>query len=401
MSHPNREFDRAAWDARVAAARRYAEGNWDRIIRNLAPQLGNVIDAGGKHTSCPHPSHNNQRHGDAMRTYRDFPATGGMVCNTCGFFKDGWAVLRWIHNWTFGETVKAIEGCFSGGQIPAPRPPDPKEIARKAVERAEEDARISARLAALWKGVIPLNQPGADRARLYLESRGISDLMLPVPDIGLHPCLEYFHSKDTKSKPELVGRYPALVYIIRTADGRIGSMQRIYLDPQGNGKVKLPEGMDAKKMMPRRSDRPISGGAYWLDDPLLPVAQVGEGLETAWSARLLTGLPTAVASSDTLLAQMQFPANIKFVAIWADNDPAGIRHADMLIERLREEGRRAIKIVPTYDLGRETIDWNDALQAFGLEGLRSQSFYTRFFASLRQRLSKEGYGPEVLRHVAR
>lgn len=138
-----------------------------------------------------------------------------------------------------------------------------------------------------------------------------------------------------------------------------------------------------------------------MDDPVLPVAQVAEGLETAWSARLLTGLPTAVASSDTLLAQMQFPENVKFVAIWADSDPGGIKHADMLLERLREEGRRAIKIVPTYNLGRDKIDWNDALQHFGLEGLRSQSFYTRFFASLRQRLSDDGYGPEVLRHVAR
>lgn len=401
MSYPKKEFDRAAWDARVEVARRYADGNWDQIIRMLAPQLGSVIDAGGKHTWCPHPGHTHQRHGDAMRTYRNFRETGGMVCNTCGFFKDGWAVLRWFHTWTFGETVRAIESCFTGGQIPAPRPPDPTEAARKAKERAEQDAKISTRLATVWRGVIPIEAPGAELARRYIERRGITNLMLPIPDIGLHPCLEYFHEKDSKSRPELIGRYPALVYIIRTADGRIGSMQRIYLDPAGNGKAKLPEGMDAKKMMPRRSDRPISGGAFWMDDPMLPVAQVAEGLETAWSARLLTGLPTAVASSDTLLAQMQFPANVKFVAIWADNDAAGIKHADMLIERLREEGRRAIKIVPTYDLGREKIDWNDALQAFGLNGLQKQSFYNRFFASLRERLSEEGYGPEVLRHVAR
>ena len=73
-----------------------ANGYWGDITLALAPQLAQASDNIGKHVPCP-------IHGgkDGFRLFKDFKATGGGICNTCGEFTDGYALLQWLNGWDF------------------------------------------------------------------------------------------------------------------------------------------------------------------------------------------------------------------------------------------------------------------------------------------------------------
>ena len=91
----------------VAKVKAEAQGNWDAILRNLAPQLfGNGNPT--KHHLCP-------VHGgkDGFRLFSDYPKSGGCICNTCGGFPDGFATLKWANNWSFRQALEAV-GEFLG-----------------------------------------------------------------------------------------------------------------------------------------------------------------------------------------------------------------------------------------------------------------------------------------------
>ena len=395
------DADRIRWEEKKQRVLRATEGRWRNILSAMAPMLQDVIAKDGKHTWCPNPAHQ-QRHGDAMRTLNNFDETGGMVCNTCGKFKTGINVLMWLYGWSYGKTIHEIDchihgmkGGYRAIQAIAP------------VQRMEEDPAKSERAAQkqklVWEQSVELQSPIALVGRTYLQNRGISDLKLPMPEVRFHPGLEYYSTPERKdAKPKFEGRFPAIVYIIRTPEGKVGTLQRIYLQPDGSGKLQLPDGGDAKKMMTRRAERPLTGGSAWLDAPSLPVMQITEGFENGMSVRLLVdGIPTAVASSDTLLANFRIPDHIHFIAIWGDWDQAGVEHARALEARVREQGRRAVCIFPQYEIpGRHKVDWNDALQHFGVDQLRRQNFYRAYLNGLKEKLTGAGF-THAAEHIGR
>lgn len=70
-----------------------ARNKWDRIIVYSAPELKDAVIFRPTHVPCP-------IHGgkDGLRAFDDFDETGGMVCNTCGPFSDGFKVLKWFYS---------------------------------------------------------------------------------------------------------------------------------------------------------------------------------------------------------------------------------------------------------------------------------------------------------------
>jgi putative DNA primase/helicase len=401
MYQRRREFDEEAkreWKARVDHALRLANGRWDQVIGGLIPDMRRVIDANGKHTRCPNPSHTHQKHGDAMRVFKNFAQSGGLVCNTCGTFGSGVDVLRWWFTWGFGDVIKAIEDFFGERKITTPAVVSPTTSV--AGPSAEEQARIDAgrkqRLEAVWNGSVPLDHPSAAIAVRYLAGRGITPLP-EMPDVRFHPALEYWTSQEGSDRKVLLGRFPAIVYVIRTKEGHAGTLQRLWLKADGSGKANLDP---PKMMMPRRSDREISGGACHMIRDVGYVLNVAEGFETALSVWLLTGLPTWPCANAPLLENFVPPTTVKFAAVWADYDAAGLKSAELLVERLRARGIRAVVIAPHYPMrGRTKYDWNDALQDIGLVALRKQSFYRSFFAGLESKFRESGLPLEELRHA--
>ena len=86
------------WDK----ARNLSNGRWGSILGSLAAQLSPALDAGGRrHVPCP-------VHGgtDGFRFFQNFEESGRAICNTCGHFHDGFAVLQWANGWSSREVLE-------------------------------------------------------------------------------------------------------------------------------------------------------------------------------------------------------------------------------------------------------------------------------------------------------
>ena len=107
-----------------------AAGRWASIVTSLAPHLGQAVERTPNHVPCP-------VHGgiDGFRLFRDFDATGGGVCNTCGIHHDGYTLLMWANGWDFLTTHRAIHDMLlgSGEKYYAPLP------AKKVCVKKEEN----------------------------------------------------------------------------------------------------------------------------------------------------------------------------------------------------------------------------------------------------------------------
>lgn len=111
--------------AEVKAA---ARGRWENICRELAPTLCEALDRRGHHVACP-------VHGgaDGFRLFKDFDESGGGICNTCGTFSDGLALISWANGWSFSTTVQSVARVL-GLTAPSGRGCGPVEAPKKKVE---------------------------------------------------------------------------------------------------------------------------------------------------------------------------------------------------------------------------------------------------------------------------
>ena len=87
----------------VNEVRGAAEGRWPEICAMLAPQLAPAMERIGTHVPCP--VHGGQ---DGFRLFKDFPKSGGGICNTCGAKPDGFELIAWVNGWSFSQTVNAV-----------------------------------------------------------------------------------------------------------------------------------------------------------------------------------------------------------------------------------------------------------------------------------------------------
>lgn len=94
----------------VSVVREAARGRWAEIFSRLASQLKQAQAVAGRHVPCP-------VHGgkDGFRLFPDYAVSGSAVCNSCGIFRDGFAVLQWLHGWSFKEALEAVAGVLMLG----------------------------------------------------------------------------------------------------------------------------------------------------------------------------------------------------------------------------------------------------------------------------------------------
>lgn len=165
------------------------------------------------------------------------------------------------------------------------------QAARKA-RRAADDARVAAlktqTALGLWKAARPA---AGTPVETYLRARGITGPVLDraLGQLRYHP--EAFHSAEGKA----VRTAPAMIGLVMTPAGPTGGVHVTYLAADGRRRADL----DPSKMMWGAQGRDGSPGGVWLtrpDDggPLI----VGEGIETALSAAILTtdGVARVVAA---------------------------------------------------------------------------------------------------------
>ena len=101
-------------------------------------------------------------------------------------------------------------------------------------------------------------------------------------------------------------------------------------------------------------------GGVWLT----PVEKIGEqlavaeGIETALSVLQITNLPTVAALSAAGMRSLRWPPQVRRLWIAADNDEAGLKAAEVLLERALRAGLQAHIKVPAC--GKN--DFNDLLR---------------------------------------
>jgi len=320
-----------------------ANGYWSAIALALAPQLKQACEKMGKHVPCP-------IHGgkDGFRLFKDFEATGGGICNTCGEFTDGYALLQWLNSWDFSSTLKAVSGYLN--VHPANTPNQKRSIPSKPVQTINLNNlhKITATLNSCQR----MNWPLAK----YLKSRGLGALQGHVPkDILAIDQLPYW--EQVNGTYINLGDYPAMIGVIRNLAGDVVTLHRTYLKPTGRkANVANP-----KKLMPPPESGASTGCAIQLFEPTEDLA-ITEGIETALAVHLSTGLPVWAAISSTMLEQIQIPDSVKNVFIMADQDRSGVglKAAVALAKRIAHKHVTKV-IVPDEIIpdNAKSIDWLD------------------------------------------
>jgi putative DNA primase/helicase len=176
----------------------------------------------------------------------------------------------------------------------------------------------------------------------YLRSRGYTG---KIPDsIRYYPSLKHTPS----------GNYfPAMIAAVTLFPSyEIVAIHRTYLKSDGTVKADV----EPNKMMIGRA----KGGAVMFGEREGMLLHVAEGIETALSIFLATGLPTLAALSASNMSNICLPSvqDVPFLFIDADNDEAGIKAAIKLGDREDAVGRTVmVAITDTAD-----SDFNDLLR---------------------------------------
>jgi hypothetical protein len=293
---------------------------------------------------------------DGFRVFRDVAHTGGGICNSCGAFADGFALLRWLTGWTFPVALEAV-----GVSLGLTERPDRQPIRSVGVDPVVKTERSVAvcrqALCSTWIASLAPTDPAAWPLWRYLEHRGVGSSLawLDPRVVRFHPHLAYYENGRT------TGHYPAMLARVSDPHGKAVTLHRTYLHRNGAWKATVPS---PKKLMPPVAS--MTGGAIHLASVDTEMG-VAEGIETALAARCLSGQPVWAAVSATLLEKFEPPAGVRQVTIWADRDRSetGEKAAVTLQERLRRSGVEAHIQLPNRAIlnGRKGVDWADVLQS--------------------------------------
>jgi phage/plasmid primase-like uncharacterized protein len=330
--------------------RPHTSGRWLWLIEQLAPALSESVAKLPRHVSCPVHGGN-----DGFRLYKNANDTGGGICNTCGAYPDGFALLSWVNGWTLPDTLNAVAVCLGldNGTSEVKPPAKHQTSSSNPANKPNQDKRKREALRAAWAGLIPLSDDRAEIARNYLVNRGLGDCLNQLPDdLFFHAGLSYWH--DGKD----YGLHPALVAVVRGKQGEPVTLHRTYLDASGQ-KANLPT---VKKLMSPVLPGSSRGGAIRLFENGTELI-LAEGIETALALNLALKKPCWACVSAGGLESVQLPNKVKRLIIGADNDEnrAGQNAAYELANRLLKDSvRREVKIIIPDEPDTDWLDvFND------------------------------------------
>jgi putative DNA primase/helicase len=328
-----------------------AKGRWISILGALCPELETHLAKPGRHGACP--VHGGQ---DGFRLFRDVEVSGGGICNSCGARPDGFALLMWLRGWDFPTALAAVAQTLDGVSMTTSLPARPRVPSTGVYRPILSDDRIRKLLRDTWNAGSPWNAPESSLLRTYLRNRGLTPEVFrgPLP-LRFHPSLSY------REEGTCLGRYPAMLALMSSADGQPATIHRTFLTLDGQ-KAPVPS---PKKLMPHASGRPLVGGVVRLGWSGSCVG-IAEGIETALAVRQAIGMTIWAALSCTFLERFQPPYGTEHVVIWSDWDKngAGQRAAEALKDRLESSGIKVLVLLPP-EIG---MDWLDVLNRWGFKG---------------------------------
>lgn len=204
-----------------------------------------------------------------------------------------------------------------------------KEAMEIATERAEGMALANRdkdrrRCQAMFLGAQPL-EPGTPGWRYLTEARGIAlDQLARIPwAVRSHPGMRHVETDRT---------VPCLISAMLFEDGSFGAVHRIFLEPDGSSKLRVPDpAIATKKIWPKGwhgAFIPISRGETGLSPReavkkgLTDENAFAEGVEDAFTVALLTPewRVSAVGASANF-AHIEPPPSARAVVAIRDRDP--------------------------------------------------------------------------------
>lgn len=284
-----------------------AKGKWKMILQHFDIPA-DVLDH--KHHPCPV----NGMGTDRFR-FSDDNGSGDYFCACSQGGRGGFGILECKTERSFADLAREVDSIIGNTH-------DGKKI--------DKPPRFAERLRDV---AVKARRSG------YLESRGLE----------IAPGLRFAHKVEYFDDGNVVGTYPAMLGPV-TRRGSWQTFHVTYLD--GGRKADVPS---VRKILP-------GGAIVGAGIELYPAAEemgIAEGIESAISAKMLTGIPVHAAMNAGNMAKWDAPKIAKRVHIFADNDAnfAGHAAAWTLAHRLACRGVEAMVRMPD-DVGK---DWNDIL----------------------------------------
>lgn len=231
-----------------------------------------------------------------------------------------------------------------------------------SAEKAHFNSELARAIRTRWLEAAPFDASDSEQKplQLYLQRRAIADV-----DESLLKDLRFERKFfDYESRQW----HPAMLTAVRDVSGQLVTLHRTLLTADGSkADVNVP-----KRLMRLPDDRTINGCAIRFGE-LHDVLALAEGIETAISVVVATGLPCWACICAHGLEVVEIPDSVREVMIFADKDRSqtGIRAALSLQARLTAQGI-AVRIVMIQEEIPETskgIDFNDLLCRRGKTGI--------------------------------
>ena len=299
-----------------------AIGHWPHILSALGIDARHLTN---RHGPCPACG------GQDRFRFDDKNGRGTWYCSQCGA-GDGFGLIQRVFGWSFGEAARQVDRVVGATAMVLTVPIRP--------HRNEEDkVRV---LTQIWQTSQSVSRD--DPVWQYLNLVRHLDIDVVPADLRFHPALRYIDDDGRD-----IGRYPAMLALMRYPDGTVASVHRTYLNEDGK-KASVPE---VKKVMP---GKPLKAASVRLGTAGRHIG-IAEGIETALAASRRFGVPVWAATNAELMKGWMPPAGVERVSIFGDNDASytGQAAAYALAQRLVREGCAVEIHVP----GQEGKDWAD------------------------------------------
>lgn len=233
-----------------------------------------------------------------------------------------------------------------------------------SAEKAQLNGQLAGAIRSRWLNALRFDasDPEQKPLQLYLKRRAIAD----VEESFMKDLRFERRFFDCESRQW----HPAMVAAVRDVSGQLVTLHRTLLTGDGHkADVNVP-----KRLMRLPDDRTINGCAIRFGEPH-EVLALAEGIETALSVVVATGLPCWACICAHGLEAVEIPDGVREVLIFADKDRSltGERAAQVLAERLKGHGvtTRVVTIRDEIPETEKGIDFNDLLCRYGKQKLLS------------------------------
>ena len=328
-------------------------GHWLSAFSTLAPCLDHAVERLGRNVSCPVNGGT-----DGFRLFIDANDTGGGVKHSLGVFPQGIDLLMWVNDWNFVQTYDSLNDWLGGDSCSLSQPsrvlPSIPELS------IEEVAKRRSWLNSIWSESLSLSSSEAEPAMRYFTSRCINFSAMSSRDIRFHPSLSYTNY-DTG---EYLGRFGAILSLLRNNNGQPVTLHRTYLDSDGF-KLNLGNDLDCRKMCPP-VDRKVPGRHIRMFEPVDGTIGICEGIETAMAIYEATSIPVWPCISASMMQSFSPPPGIKKVLNFIDKDRnnAAQNSAEKLRENFSRDDCQLIDLLPPTPIlssDSKGVDWADQL----------------------------------------